>query len=208
MGRILLIMVIGGAVLGWIGLKEWRLSGAASAKAQDLGCDKLESSGPGENAHIVLKDYLLCTDAFVYKGTKSPSERWTTIWVPAVPAEGAYVKSVRKFLENGGDPKNVPHPTTFNVIVKTSNVHNQQDLSNFDSKTEIEGLVVNKVESLGGEEKRLLNQAYPGINVDKCYILEEGRMPKSRGAAGGMMAGGLALIVLGVAGFAGVAKRG
>jgi len=208
MARLLLVMVIGGAVLGWIGLKEWRLSGAASDKAQSIGCDKLESSGPGANAHVVLKDYLLCTEAFVYKGTKGATERWTTIWVPAVPAEGEYVRKVRKILENGGDPKNLPAPTNIKVIVKTNSVHDQQDLSNFDSKTTIEGLIVNKVESLGGEEKRLLKQAYPGIDVDTCYILEEGRMPKSRGTAGGMMAGGLALIVLGVAGFAGVAKRG
>jgi hypothetical protein len=62
-------------------------------------------------------------------------------------------------------------------------------------------MIVNKVSSIGGEEKRILAQNYPGVNFDTVYILEHGREPASTGKSFGMMGGGALLSCLGVLGF-------
>ena len=59
----------------------------------------------------------------------------------------------------------------------------------------MQGLVVNRIEELGSEEKDLLRQDYPGLDFNKCLILEEGRQPSEFGAVFLMGGGGLALLL-------------
>ncbi|HEY7086846.1 MAG TPA: hypothetical protein VH518_02080 [Tepidisphaeraceae bacterium] len=206
--RILLICVIAGGFLLWFGLKEWRLSQAASVTPQKISCAELEKSGPGSNAHIILTDYVLSPSGFVYQGTKNSDATWSIIWIPAVPSDGEYVKQVLKLVQAGEkDVDKLPVPKNIKLIVKTRTVHNETELDQFRDRETIEGLIVNKVEALGSQERNLLASSYPGIDFSTCYILEEGRKPKSAGASAGMMGGGGGLVLLGALGFVRAAKK-
>jgi len=199
-GRILLIVAILGAVGAWYGFKEFRLAGAASQTPKTISCKDLEANGPGENAHVNVTDFLLCPNGFVYQSQKN-STRWSKIWVPAVPLDGVFVEQLRKSMSADGKlPSNIPAPKNVRIIIKTANVHNESELDSFADKETLQGLVVNKVESLGSEEKKILSQSYPGIDFSTCWIVEEGRKPKSRGAAAGILAGGGAGVLVGLFG--------
>ena len=209
MGRLLLALIVIGVMVGWFGMKEWRLASAASTTPQSITCANLEAKGPGTNAHVILKDFLLCPSGFVYESkSKSNTSTYSKIWIPAVPIDGEYVKQLKSMHDSGKDLSDAPPPKNVRVIVRSSHVHNDTDLEKLGDRETIQGLIVNKVDSLGSEEKKILAGQYPGIDFDTCWILDEGRSPKSFGAAGGMVGGGAVLALLGVGGFVLSAKRG
>jgi hypothetical protein len=197
--RFLLILLIAGAVIGYHGFNEFRLARAASATPKTITCADLEQSGPGENVNIRLTDMLLCSHSVIYKSRKTGGE-WQTIWLPAVALDGPYVERVREMLINRVE--HIPPPTNVRVIVKTGKVRNEHELEQLLDEDELEGMVVNSVESLGSEERKLLAEGYPGIDFSKCWIVEVGRQPKSVPAAMGIMGGGGALMLLGLGIFA------
>src|SRR2546425_13130993 len=110
MGRILLVIIVLGAMLAWFGYQEWRLAGAASPTPAKITCAQLESSGPGENAHVILTDFILCPTGFVYQGTQGNDSHWTTIWIPAVPIDGDYVQQIMKQAKPESPVSHLPPP--------------------------------------------------------------------------------------------------
>jgi hypothetical protein len=196
LARIFLLLVIFGGVILYVGIKEWRLSQAASPNPQTITCDQLEKKGPGNNLHVVLTDFILCEGSYVYQGSKNDNSRWTKVWIPAVPIDGEYVQQLKRMIAENKTSGEIPKPKNLKVIVKTSNVHSESELDDYAKHQTIQGLLVNKVESLGSEERNILAGSYPGIDFSNCYILEEGRKPKSAGTAAAMMGGG-GLAILG-----------
>src|SRR3954469_5130438 len=209
MGRILLIIIVLGGMLAWFGFQEWRLASAASTTPQTIACADLEAKGPGNNAHVILTDFLLCPSGFVYESSsKGNDSSYTKIWIPAVPLHGEYMEELKKLKDSGKDLSTVPPPKNVRVIVRSSHVHNDGELEKLGDRDTIQGLIVNKVDSLGSKEKEILAGQYPGINLDTCWILDEGRTPRSFGTAGGMIGGGVLLALIGVGGFVLSAKKG
>jgi hypothetical protein len=66
--------------------------------------------------------------------------------------------------------------------------------------------VTNKIVSLGGQERTLLEQSYPGTDFSRCLIIQEGREPAGWTKLIIMVGGGslATLIGLGLLGLAGV----
>ena len=71
------------------------------------------------------------------------------------------------------------------------------DLAVADRET-VQGMVVNEIESLDSEEKRILSESYPGIDFDRCTIFEHGRKPKGMGMIAAYIGGGGLLALLGL----------
>ena len=87
------------------------------------------------------------------------------------------------------------HVLTPKVIVKSAHVPSDDALDALRGRTKMQALVVNRIEQLGPEEKNLLGQDYPGLDFNKCLILEEGRLPSDFGKVFLMGAGGAALLL-------------
>jgi len=196
LGRIFLLRVMFGGVILFIGIKEWRLSQSASTTPQTISCAKLEQTGPGDNLHVVLTNFVLCEGSYVYQGSKNDNSKWTKLWIPAVPDNGEYVQQIKKMFSENKTNGEIPKPKNLKVIVKTTSVHGENELDDFAKRDTIQGLIVNKVESLGSEERGILAGSYPGIDFSNCYILEEGRKPKGAPVSAAMMGGG-GLAILG-----------
>lgn len=169
--------IIGGFLLV-TGLKEMRLASAASTTPQDISCMELAKNGPGKNAHVRLSDFLT-TGGGVFQKEEN-ADTWQMVWLPLMPIDGDFADRVR-------------------VIVKSSKVHTQADVDNFnDQHQTLTGMVINQVESMSAKEKRLLQQRYPDSDMDACWIIEEGREPASSAKYCGMMLGGAGLLLLGL----------
>jgi hypothetical protein len=83
------------------------------------------------------------------------------------------------------------------VLIKTDKARNKEDVEAAMNSDMVEGLVINKIESLTQNEQDLLHQKYPAMSEDNCYIVEDGRQP--RGGVGAMMIlGGLAIGAFGL----------
>lgn len=174
--RIRIGIIIGALVLGWWGFKEYRLASGAKAAPQVMSCEVLGASGPGKNAHVTMNDFYMVDHFFVYAEKK---RRWEAVWVPVVPLNGTYYQELVALVEKEGDQVELPAPKDFKIIAKFTTVQSEHDLIREGDKDSLTGMVINEIDSLGSDEKRLLAQNYPGVDVERCWILEVGRKPKS-----------------------------
>ncbi|MFH1268414.1 MAG: hypothetical protein ABIK89_22055 [Planctomycetota bacterium] len=58
--------------------------------------------------------------------------------------------------------------------------------------------MVNRIQSLDGEEERLVKESFPTIDLDKVLLVVEGRKPASLAKSLGMSLGGVFLALLGL----------
>ena len=62
----------------------------------------------------------------------------------------------------------------------------------------VQGMIINEIHPIEGEERKFLLTAFPKMDVDKILILDAGRAPTSAAAYLGLLAGELALVITGV----------
>ena len=185
MGRFKFWMLIGGIALAWYGYKELRLSGEAKAEPQTITCEALGRDGYGDNAHVKMTDFLLSSAGYVYEEKKGGG--WETVWIPVVPLNGPYAEMLRGLPEDA----EAPAPKTFHVILQTSHASNAKRLGVIAGEDDVRGVVINEIDSLDSETRKLLRQSYPGIDLEKCWIVEHKRKTKGAGIS-------LLLLVLGL----------
>jgi hypothetical protein len=202
MNRILLAMIVLGGAMAFAGVQQMRLAGAAKPQAQAMSCAKLIRDGVGDNAHVLLTDFIW-VDSGIVTETGKRGTAWKNVWVPVVPFGGEYHKQVLATLDTatGALPANQPKPTDIRVIVQSSRVADEAALEALAKQDTLDGVVVNKISSLGSKQKQILAESYPGVNFDNVLVLEHGRVPWSSGKSVGTIAGGAVLSLLGVLGF-------
>ena len=169
-GSKLLLIGAGVAVVFW-GWRERQLASASSGEAHRMTCKQLGDSGPGDNAHVVLTDFLM-THQIVYAEAKSGA--WKKVWVPAVPIDSEYAKQLQAAE---GDATKVAVPRPVKVIVLAKDVKDEMALDDLGGKDELEGMVINVIDELGKEERTLLEKSYG--DVSGAQIFEVGRAPTS-----------------------------
>ena len=176
---------MGGGLLMYLAYKEWRLSATAAGAPEDLTLAALIARGPEGNPFVRVTDFDTGTN-FVYQPAKYGSA-WDTVWVPATPRTA------------GAGPDESEDVQKPQVIIKSSHVHSQSELAALVQRPAIEGMVTSRVESLGAEELQHLHNEYPGADISKCLLLEEGRKPSGFTSVFAMGGGGLLLFVLSAA---------
>ncbi len=197
------LVLIGAAIaLAGIGVvskgsKESRLSEVAMADPQVITCKKLAEDGPKDNAHIILTDFI-CSPYYVYEGKKSSdssNSAWTKVWIPLIPADDPWSKGYKAALLLGGAAlDNYPPPDSFSVLLRSSNIKSEKSLGQFVDKKEIQGIIVNEIEMIYGEEKKLLTENY-NFDPSKAWILDEGRTLSNSII---FFASGVLLIIVGI----------
>ena len=196
--RFVLAMIIGGGGLVFMGVQEARLASAASAEPQTMTCAELSASGPGDNAHVMLSDFLLCEMAYIYQERNG---KMSGAWIPAVPMGSQYHASLLAMVDDQGNLKEgatLPPPTDIRVVVKLPQAKSEADIALAASGETLQGLVINEIDSLGSEERKMLADSYPGVDFNTCWILEAGRKPSGLGAVAGFIGGGGVLALGGV----------
>ena len=198
----LVLIVLGGASI-YFGVQEFMLAGIAKPEPQELTCKQLHDAGYGDNAHVSIDEFCT-TDAFVYTADSSNPSRFLSVFIPLMPTDSdyhlAYVNLEARFAAGEeiteADVEAIEKLADFAIILKTTQLRSQSDVMGFPTPGErLQGLIINRIESLQEEERKLLRSSYPQADFDKVLILEHGRKP----AAGGMLAaylGGGGLLVL------------
>lgn len=201
MFRIKLALVVGGVVLTFFGIQEMRLSASSGSEPQKLSLAQLESRGYGDNAWVEMGNFVLCDWDYVYS---EKNGMWQEVWVPAVPLDGEFYQGLLAMLDEDGNwPQGVPvpKPTDVKLVVNLPDARSERDMERVGMRDTIRGMIVNEIESLGSDEKRLLSKSYPGIDFDTCYIFEQGREPSSAGKMLAFIGGGVSLFLLGAGWF-------
>lgn len=177
LNRLNIALVVGGVIVLVLGVKEAVLSGKAESEPTQITLQELIDNGPGDNIYVTVTNIQSIPEETIVYGDEKPGGQITNYdacWIPVFP--------------DGGERNPVK------AIVKTTQARNDAALRGLLSKRRHTGLLVNDVESIGGQEKRLLQQGLPGANLDEVYILHESREPSGAGLVILYFVGGLALL--------------
>lgn len=214
MGRLKLIIIIAGGFLAFMGFEEYKVSEGTTGEAAALDVAALESGAVEvSNPHVMLGDHVASYWDCIYQyqqskastGEPGPDARVNHVYYPVISVNNPYLAEVaafqKKYENSDTQPADSEIPTIKQVAIlaKTTEFKTIGDIPDgLADMTGLEGLIVNKIESLDSDEINLLRQGFPGFDPEKVLLLEVGRKPSSKVKSLGFMAGGGLLSLLGL----------
>jgi hypothetical protein len=212
MWRVVIALMIGGGALCFFGHKEYRVSAGTSSEPMSVELADIEGGEISDNNYIQIGPHYRLFEACVYGyETSSGSEKVTNrtkvteAYYPVYSVGSSFGRQMGAMTKKYGGYDEAPDDLPDNerlpldnvaMLIKTSKYRTVGKLpGGVKLSQKITGLVINTIESIGSEEKKLLQEGFGNIDFSKVLILEQGRKPTSAIASLGMMGGG-ALLVL------------
>ncbi|MGE0487628.1 MAG: hypothetical protein AB7S38_00285 [Vulcanimicrobiota bacterium] len=212
--RLVLIIFVGAGMLIFHGVSEYKLSKGVSTTPEVISLEELEKGVPA-NPYRTIDEHVPMGAGSIYYGeleSDSIDYAYYPIFTDAEVAEAVETLAPK----HGGDADQITFAEAFtvltpHVIVKTKRWRTKTALGKAIDEdkfpTKVTGMVVNEIDSLKGDERKLLKENFAKLDVDNCVLFEEGRQPSSGGYAFGVMAAGSLLGLLGL-GLSASALRG
>lgn len=208
--RLIMMLVAVGGVLCLIGYQENKVGGNTSEQPLPTSLVQIEHGITPANNHVEFGDHVAVYEALVCAYEESAfglddfdeQTRVEYVYYPIVSPGHPYVGLASQRSQarsEEGSEQGIPGLDQFSVIVRSSRFKKVGDLPQVDFRREqkVQGMVVNQIASLGSDEKDLLHEAFPKLDLDKVLILQENRRPMSASTAYAMMGGGGVLILVG-----------
>ena len=188
-------LLVAGGIMTFFGVREWRMKSASSDQPEEVALRDLVARSGAGNPNIVLKDFVFC-DNFVYsyEGSK---DRWQKVYIPVVDAN-VVAQAPGPLAHFGAIHVDPGAQQKIAAIVMSNKIHGQTELERFCNQTKVQGLVVNSMMSLEGQEQKLLREKYPTTDFSKCIIIQAGREPASPVLLAVLLGGGIIALVGGV----------
>lgn len=176
------------------GVREVKLNSVAQAEPQEISCARLAAEGPGDNAHILLTDFLMCDFYVVEEGSGST---WNRAWTPVVPLDSEYARQSIEMAESDQEVEGGPAlPSDIKVVVEFPDATGEHYLAQAANEDTIQGMIVNVVKKLDRETADLISDAYD-VDASDCWVLVEGKTPAESSSLWNYFGGGAVLIVFG-----------
>lgn len=212
MFRLKLILIVVGGVLAFMGYEEFVVSQKTSDTAMEIALADIEKNQALDNYFVNVGPHWAVYPGLIYNyeaskyGSDEPkdSSKVNFAYYPIVSNDHPYVVATDALMEKYGSAEAIPDEAwpafkQFAVLVKTKRFKTVGQLpEDWGEEAYVEGLVVNVVDPLDTEESNLIRQSFPGIDLQRVLILEQGRTPSSSMQSIGMMAGGGILAILGL----------
>jgi hypothetical protein len=179
------LMIVGGFLVVF-GFREARLASGASAQPEQISLSALIARGPEGNPHIILTDFQL-SDPYIVEQDKG-KEKWNKVWVPVVPTGRRPNLGMGQLPGPGGMGIRTTNPQ---ALVYSLKCRDQADLNTRVNVPQLQGMVINRIEGLDSDAKRLLQQDFPATDFTRCLIIQEGRQPTSAMISTLMLVGGV-----------------
>jgi len=213
MFRVKLGLIIVGGVVAFMGGQEFLVSHGTTTEAVNVDLAKLEAGEELENNHARIGEHTAIYAGSVYayetskydNSTPRNSTKVSYCFYPILSSSHSFMQRLVELEEEYGSleevPENVEFPEIkdFTVLVKTKSFKTVGSIPDgIADRPSIQGLVINQIDSLDSEEEELLLSSFPGLDMDKVLILEDGRTPASLGKSLGMTLGGGLISLLGL----------
>lgn len=196
--RVSIALVVGGIFLTIFGYKENKLASMADTEPQTLTAAQLAANGYGDNAHITLTDFWLLAKESVVEYPEGNESRYTKVWSPVISIDDPYTE---QYLNADQNFSPSAYTGTVAVILYSKDINDDAEFSSVMNSGSVQGMIINEIDQISGEELTLLQQGLPGLNANTVMVLEHNRKPKSGGMTVLMMGGGVLLILAGPAVF-------
>ncbi len=206
----LVVIVIGGC-LSYFGVLEYRVGSDASPEPVAIELADLEAGKPLPDNHIRIGLHHCMYNSSVIEYEYDDDNRKTMrssspvnwIWSPIISDKHPYMQKIRELEKTYGSLKKTPKGADwpvlkdFVVLLKSESYDTVGDIP--DGRkfyTSVSGLVINRIESLGDDEKSLIRKKFPKIDFDKILIIEHGRKPSSAALSISIIVGGGVLMLI------------
>jgi len=189
MWRIWIPIIMGGIALTTYGCKEARLGGGASSRAVDVDLADLEKGQRPPDRHIRIGRHLclypavvLCYDA---PGSPNDNTRVEYAWYPILSEDHPVLLELARLEEKHGNidaipEKELPQLKTVAALVKTKRFATIGRIPDITlPSNSVQGVVLNGVESLVAEERRLVRESFSGMDFGQVVLLDADRLPSS-----------------------------
>ncbi|HXY34690.1 MAG TPA: hypothetical protein VEI07_10715 [Planctomycetaceae bacterium] len=151
-GKLLLIIGLGATLLG--GFEVWLLW-RGTKEAEQITLEELGKRDGTNNVHLTITNFAL-GKSFI--GRKNKDEEWQIVWVPLLSPEGKWT----------------PRP----VVAWSNAVHNQDELAALYKRRTLTGVVSNGKQSVGQNQREMLAQKYPNVDLSGAIAFEiDGKFP-------------------------------
>ena len=206
-----LILIVIGGCLAYFGFLEYRVGSDASQDPVAVELVDLEAGKPLPDNHIIIGLHHCMYNSSVIeyeydddeRSDMRPSSPVNWIWSPLISGEHPYMQDIRKLIKTHGSLKKVPKGARwpvlkdFVVLLKSETYDTVGDIPDGrKAYKSVSGLVINRIESLGDDEKRLIRSKFPKIDFDKILIVEHGRKPSSTALSISIIIGGCVLFLI------------
>jgi hypothetical protein len=160
-------LLLGGGLLLWQAYREWQGRQSASENPEEIALLDLIHRGGDGNPHVFVKDFIPCANYAVAHDKKN--DVWDAVYVPMVPGK---LPAFDQPLPKADKPP---------ALIMSRKIRREQELRVLRNPFGLPGLIVNKIDPLGGKHRQVLEENYPGIDLATCVIFEEGRQPVDEG---------------------------
>jgi len=189
-----LVSIVIGGCLVYFGILEHRVGKDASTEPVDVELADLEAGKPLPDNHIRIglhhSMYNSSVIEYEYddagRSDMKPSSPVNWIWTPLISDTHPYMDGIRRLKKTYGSLKKVPRGADwpavkgFVVLLKSELYETVGDIPDGRKPYKsVNGLVINQIESLDDDDKRLIRKKFPKIDFDKILIVEHGRKPSS-----------------------------
>lgn len=200
-GPALTIMLVTAAIGGGLivyAYSEGKVSSGATEVPRSVTCQRLIDGGIEDNPHVLVTDVLAGQNYFtsvrLTKEEKAAgntgNKPWEVVYLPLLPL----TPELKTRFARGEQAIPPPPAHLVRVILFSHKIKNKEQLGQiFTPEGAIQGMIVNPVSKLSGETENMLRQAYPGIDLTRVLLLEQGRTPMSEGLVTGLLIGGASL---------------
>lgn len=222
--RLALLFMAFGSALSCLGAKELLLCCGTTAEPVFVELAELETGGALRSNYVRIGPHIALLPAAVYRYRCVPGSaqrldhsgadasrcgagdvRLVACYYPIISRSHPFVVRLeqlgqrRAALPGEAATDALPKLEQFAVLVKTSRYRRVEEIPReVQPSPGFCGLVVNRVESLGREERRFLQAGFPAADFDRLWIVEEGRRPSSPARCIAMLGSGAVLVLAGV----------
>jgi hypothetical protein len=208
MWKVVLIAVVVGGCLIWFGIQEYRVGSKASSEPVPVELADLEAGAPlpGNHIRVGLHHCMYASSVIEYEsddGRMRPSAEVNWTYSPLISDKHPYMQKLRELEKQYGGLKRIPRTAdwpaldNFAVLLKSEAYETVKDVPKGRKPYQsVAGLVINVIEPLGDEEKRLIRKGIPNIDFEKVFIVEHGRKPTSAAASIAFIVPGALLVLV------------
>ena len=163
--RIAIALLVGGAILTFFGYNEHKLASSASSDPQTITAADLIANGYGDNAHVSVTDFEMITWETIVLTPEDNPNKFEKVWAPVIAFDDPYIEELQALPENATTAP--PYKGQVALILYAKDIKNGNVLESVAMKDSVQGLVINEIDKLGGDELKELKKSL-SIDPDKA----------------------------------------
>ena len=205
-----IFLIIGVALLGF-GVHQYEVSDGADAGPTNVRLSEVERIGFLNLKNITIDAHLKVYPSLIYSFSAVAGQteakdfnRIRYSYYPVVSLIHPYAIKIDELTKKYGGVEKIPNNllpelSMFSILVKTADFQKKSDLpTHVQIGNGITGIITNDYSGLSQDEKSLLLESFPKLDLNRVYLLDQGLQPIPSDHIYILIGGGVTLLLIGL----------